>query len=327
MNLPKISIIVPVFNMELYLPMCIESILNQNYTNFELVLINDNSFDDSGLICDNYAIQDNRIVVIHNQVNQGSSLARRTGVQNASGDYITFADADDTIPPEGIAVLVSSAIKYNADITVGTMAYKYRNSQREKKYVPPVVGYIDNKIEYINQLLRAELPGTLWAKLYKRELFNESIQFPPYFRAEDLTIHIQLTLNATIIYYINEITYYWFISPKSIFYQMPQKLMLDFFKHKPYIIQMLNKKGLIGIDRSLSVFDLKDYIMGLSSGGYSYLQDKRKYYDDLYKKYKQDIKYWERFIYISFRGNRIFGEIGIIIINLLRKITDRLLYE
>jgi glycosyltransferase involved in cell wall biosynthesis len=320
MNFPKISIIVPVFNMEKYLSACIESIQNQSYANFELLLIDDKSLDKSGYICDEYAMKDGRIVVIKNQGNQGSSIARRIGVQKASGDYIAFVDADDVVPTEGIAMLVDNALKHHADITASTMLYKYRNSLREKKYILPIIGYVDNKMEYINKLLMGELPGTLWAKLYIKELFDNNVIFPSYFMAEDLTIHIQLTLNATIIYYIDAITYCWFISPKSVFYKMPQTSMLDFFKHKPYIIQMLSKKGLIGIDRALSIFDLKDFIMGLSLGGYSYLHNEQNYHNDLFKKYKRYLKFWERFIYISFKKSKILGVTAVIIIRLLRRI-------
>lgn len=90
----KISIIIPVYNSTLYLKQCVESILAQTYHNFEILLVDDGSTDDSPMICDEYAKKDDRIVTIHKQ-NGGTSDARNVGLEKASGDYITFMDNDD----------------------------------------------------------------------------------------------------------------------------------------------------------------------------------------------------------------------------------------
>lgn len=95
----KVSIIIPVYNGERYLGKCIQSILKQTHTNLELILINDGSKDNSGVICDHWAEQDSRVKVIH-QENQGVSAARNAGLNIAAGDYIGFVDADDEIAPE-----------------------------------------------------------------------------------------------------------------------------------------------------------------------------------------------------------------------------------
>ena len=93
---PEISIIVPIYNVEKYLPRCIESILAQTFTNFELILVNDGSEDDSGEVCDRYAKEDKRIKVIHKK-NGGVSSARNAGLKNSIGNYIGFVDPDDYI--------------------------------------------------------------------------------------------------------------------------------------------------------------------------------------------------------------------------------------
>ena len=90
----KISIIIPVYNSTLYLKQCVESILAQTYHNFEILLVDDGSTDDSPMLCDEYAQKDDRIVTIHKQ-NGGTSDARNVGLEKASGDYITFMDNDD----------------------------------------------------------------------------------------------------------------------------------------------------------------------------------------------------------------------------------------
>ena len=90
----KISVIIPVYNAEQYLKDCVDSIINQSYQNFELILVDDGSSDNSPKICDDYAAKDNRIIVIHKS-NNGVSAARKTGLDNASGDYIMYVDSDD----------------------------------------------------------------------------------------------------------------------------------------------------------------------------------------------------------------------------------------
>ncbi|MEH7309214.1 glycosyltransferase, partial [Neobacillus drentensis] len=112
-----ISIIVPIYNVEQFLPNCIDSILIQSFTDFELILVNDGSTDRSGEICDLYARMDNRIKVIH-KPNGGVSSARNKGIDISKGNYIAFVDPDDTIEPKMYDVLLQSALRYKADIVV-----------------------------------------------------------------------------------------------------------------------------------------------------------------------------------------------------------------
>ena len=103
MNNPEVSIIVPVYNVEKYLPRCIDSILAQTSTNFELILIDDGSTDKSGMICDEYAKKDNRIKVFHKE-NGGVSSARNIGLDNASGEWLAFIDPDDAVDKEYLSL-------------------------------------------------------------------------------------------------------------------------------------------------------------------------------------------------------------------------------
>ena len=102
---PEISVIVPIYNAEAYLAQCVESILAQEYRNFELVLINDGSTDSSGEICKRYAEQDRRISVI-TQENGGAAKARNTGIHVAVGNYIVFVDADDWVDADYLSILL-----------------------------------------------------------------------------------------------------------------------------------------------------------------------------------------------------------------------------
>lgn len=110
--MPKVSIIVPIYNSEMHLSRCIDSILAQTYTDFELILINDGSNDNSGKLCDDYATKDKRIIVIHKE-NGGTSSARNSGLEIAKGEYITFVDSDDTISTDYLSTFT---YKYDLEI-------------------------------------------------------------------------------------------------------------------------------------------------------------------------------------------------------------------
>ncbi|MCE7066593.1 glycosyltransferase [Dyadobacter sp. CY326] len=116
-NMPLLSIIVPVYNKQAYIDSCIESILKQRFTDFELILVNDGSTDECGSICDRIARQDNRVLVVH-QNNQGVSSARNTGLGIAVGKYIGFVDCDDTLEADMYELLIDNAIRHTADISI-----------------------------------------------------------------------------------------------------------------------------------------------------------------------------------------------------------------
>ena len=118
MNMPKISIIVPVYKVEKYINRCIDSILTQTFTDFELILVDDGSPDNCPAVCDRYANQDNRVKVIHKK-NGGVSSARNSALDIAQGEYITFCDGDDYYLEDWLLELYSAAQKNSTDITMG----------------------------------------------------------------------------------------------------------------------------------------------------------------------------------------------------------------
>ena len=115
-----VSIIVPIYGAEIYLPACIESICNQTYKNIQIILVDDQSPDNCPKICDDYAKKDFRIKVIH-QKNKGVSGARNTGLCNASGDYIMFVDSDDELRSDAVSVLLKDSLTFGADIVVSPL--------------------------------------------------------------------------------------------------------------------------------------------------------------------------------------------------------------
>ena len=121
---PKVSIIVPIYNVEKYIHKCIDSILSQTFTDFELILVDDGSPDKCGEICEQYALKDNRIKVVHKE-NGGLSDARNAGIDVASGKYIYFIDSDDWISPNSIISLLNFAEDNQCEIVQGGFYYAY----------------------------------------------------------------------------------------------------------------------------------------------------------------------------------------------------------
>ena len=115
--MPRLSVVVPVYNVEKYLNQCIDSILGQSFSDFELIIVNDGSTDDSGSICDQYAMADPRVRVIHTE-NRGVVTARRTGVNMARGEYTVFVDSDDWLDLDFYRCLIEGGEGMNADILI-----------------------------------------------------------------------------------------------------------------------------------------------------------------------------------------------------------------
>lgn len=134
--MPKISVIVPVYNVEKYLHECIGSILTQTFTDFELILVNDGSQDNSGSICDEYASKDNRITVIH-QENQGQAAARNTAVAIATGEWIHFVDSDDLIHPQMLEILYGAV----DETTQISMCGVYKGDNLSENFFSPKIDY------------------------------------------------------------------------------------------------------------------------------------------------------------------------------------------
>ena len=114
---PLISVVVPVYNVAKYLKKSIESIVNQTYTNLEIILVDDGSKDESGEICEDYSLKDSRIIVIH-KPNGGLSDARNAGIKQAKGEYITFVDSDDTIDYDMIEFLYDLILKFHTKMSI-----------------------------------------------------------------------------------------------------------------------------------------------------------------------------------------------------------------
>lgn len=197
----KISVIIPVYNVEHYLPKCIESVINQTYEWLEIILINDGSTDSCGLICDKYALEDPRILVI-NKVNGGQSSARNVGLDSATGFYIAFLDSDDWIDPGMYQTLVDLLEKYDADISSCGLKEIYHYT----KYVESSSGAITiyDRIGAINSLVEStkSVRFEVWNKIYKREIIG-NLRFKEKQIFEEVYFHQKIFLKLKSLVFVD----------------------------------------------------------------------------------------------------------------------------
>lgn len=183
MNNELISIIVPIYNVEHYLPKCIDSILVQSYGYLEIILVNDGSTDNCGKICDEYARKDVRIKVIH-QKNQGLSAARNVGISIAKGVYVGFVDSDDWIVPDMYHQLLTEIVRQDADMVQCGIYYNTANgifTNCKGEAGTTIYTVVE---DFMKALLTNRITNSAWNKLYKRELLDETI-FPVGLYFED----------------------------------------------------------------------------------------------------------------------------------------------
>ena len=168
----KVSVIVPIYNSEKYLPMCIESILNQTYNNLEIILVDDGSQDDSLTICSEYAKRDHRIQVL-NQENMGVSAARNQGLDNMSGDYFTFVDSDDELYQNAVEFLLRDMMEYAADMVSAVKTLVYFDGTSKSPYDDGKT-YVYDGVESIKRsLLYDRQTNSACAKLFAKEMFSD----------------------------------------------------------------------------------------------------------------------------------------------------------
>lgn len=166
-----VSVIVPVYNVEKYLRKCIDSILNSDYQNIEIILVDDGSKDHSGIICDDYKKVYNNIKVIHKQ-NGGLSSARNAGIEASVGDYILFIDSDDYITEKFVSYLVETMDKYDVDVVQGN--YEKIDEKAQSLYIPKIENKIYHSKEDILEafFLKKNILVIACGKLYKKNLFE-----------------------------------------------------------------------------------------------------------------------------------------------------------
>lgn len=210
-----ISMIVPVYQAKKYLASCINAVLKQTHSCWELILVDDGSTDGSELICDDFANQDARITVVH-QPNQGVSAARNRGVASAKGAYIAFLDADDLIEPDYLEVLYRDAISQNADLVCCNAWEDFQGTRTDYRCVLKNRTIEDRETLYLDALVRKEQYGfTVWGKLIKTELAVQ-LRFSSLHFCEDMLFMLQLFEKVSRVYLDNYTGYVYMRNPDSV---------------------------------------------------------------------------------------------------------------
>lgn len=231
MTNPLISIIVPIYNVEKYLPTCLDSILAQTYKNLEIILVNDGSTDNSGAICDEYAARNvygggASIVAIH-QENGGVASARNTGLDRATGDYIGFVDPDDWIEPNMYEVMLNHIEKGDHDGAMCSMLYESPNKTEIRRQCPTATF---KQPELFRLALEDKLPQHMVRLLVKHSAWNDVRFNTDYRRSEDWELLPRLLRNCNSLITLSTPLYHYRLNESSITHQgtTPQSRYQDF---------------------------------------------------------------------------------------------------
>jgi glycosyltransferase involved in cell wall biosynthesis len=239
----KITIIIPVYNSEEYLHRCLDSVLAQTFADFECILVDDFSEDNSFKICENYAKKDSRIIVLKNDENMGASLTRKKGLDHAKGEYIQFVDSDDYIESDMLEKMYDKALAENLDIVfcdfiiLREFDNLYVNADIENK----------SKIEIIKQIgvtINSYLASPC-NKIIRKQIFD-SVMFSNTSHAEDKYISLQTTYYAKKIGYVNVAFYNYVKNPYSsscnVKYNLKRKIE-HFYNYKLVVEFLIEKYG------------------------------------------------------------------------------------
>ena len=213
----KVSVIIPVYNVEKYIDKCMESVLNQTYSNLEIILVDDGSPDNSGKMCDEYAVKDNRVKVIHKE-NGGLSSARNAGLDIATGEYVAFIDSDDFVETTMIEKVVSKIEETNADVCM--FSHFTYNGETSVAHARPL-----DKDEYETEEIRDliipmfigqkdavghHLLGFVCCQLFRRSSIGEQrFKSEREYYAEDIVFDLEFYIRAKKMCVVNEPLYYY----------------------------------------------------------------------------------------------------------------------
>lgn len=322
----KISVIVPVYNAEKYLNSCVDSLLGQTYSNIEIILVDDGSFDTSGEICDLYALKNECIHVIHKE-NGGVSSARNEGIANAIGDYICFVDADDYIDKEMLTKLYNKIIDREKDISLCGIELVENG---EFVLLEENFKGINNEFERVKNIIYGTLFGSASRCIFPKSLIEKyNLKFKKFRHCEDQVFFIEIASHAKNIYVVNEPLYYYRRNidsgAKSKYYVYFLNDRMLYFEAIKHIVQKLNanhreKKKLI--DRIVSNLQIALYFNAVMSP--SAKSEIKEIDDSIIGKYRVSFKENVRVLFKSdIRGKLLFILVKLRLFKLLGKIRRK----
>lgn len=320
-----ISVIIPVYNCGKFILRCVDSLKKQSYENLQIILVDDGSSDDTPSVCDDLTKQDSRIIVIH-KPNGGVSSARNAGIRVASGEYITFADADDYMNPDHIMTLYNLIQKYKCDVAV--CSYLTENENGSTK--PECLAHSYNEVFYGHDSAVCELlaggavGGYVWNKLYRRELLDD-IEF-----SGDIKILEDLLFNYNVFKNVQSMV---FTDSKSYHYiQRGQSAMHREFGEEH--IKMVETARFICDDLSNQSRELANAGKGLLATTILWVTDVMAEYGPydsvLVKQYRAEFKLLKKTymklkrVPFSYRASAVFFSLGYNIFKLSVKTVRRL---
>lgn len=297
-----VSIVVPVYKVEAYLPQCIDSILTQTYSDIQLILIDDGSPDNCGAICDVYAAKDERVLALHKK-NGGVSSARNLGLRYVTGEYLTFCDSDDMYQPEWIENLVTAAQKSKADLVLGNYSRFFDGGEPEpaRSHESGItdIAEPDAKVAYcFDKIFSDKHAWEIWTRLFRADIVREyNLQFFENCEnfAEDLGFTLSYTIFANRVVSIDAAGYLYRVRNGSMMWSSAGKARLNavnevFLSFDPVCRKAFDKDR---AEQILPIFHFlimyQQYLISLRDGDY------RRLVEDIAKISRQkDWEYWVR---------------------------------
>lgn len=241
MSNPEISIIVPVYKVEQYLEECVNSILTQSFENFELILVDDGSPDTCPQMCDDFGLNDHRVVVLHKE-NGGLSSARNFGLDYAKGKYIMFVDSDDLLANDALSHLYQEIISTNADIVLGKVVRFVTDTSKYRPYTRLDTHKEMSGKETLQMLLRGtRLNISVCGGIYKRKIWDK-LRMPEGYICEDWYVTPSIYLNVSKIVYIPVLFYIYRDNPQSTMGKLIQKANIQIIEVAAHCISVIRMK-------------------------------------------------------------------------------------
>jgi len=322
---PKISVIIPVYKAEAYLHRCVDSILNQTFQDFEILLVDDGSPDRSGAICDEYAAANPKVKVFH-QENRGAAAARKQGVERAEGQYLCFVDADDYIRDVALDRLVEKANSSDNDIVIGGFCLL---KGEKRTFVRNYSSYGADNVSVLCSVVSERcIYPSLCAKLIRRNLFDKIQWVESLSIGEDAAITYQLLYHAKKIGFIDDTVYVYEYNADSSSHKLSEKARCSIIQFCLWSETFFERIGYLDDDRFASCF-----AENCMNGYYRYLMANgdpalfHSFADRVYSIYLKNEKACrsvpiQRIMLLKlYRLNLIAGVIGRNVLNLIRTVV------
>ena len=244
--MPKISVLIPAYNVEKYIARCLDSVIAQTFRDIEIIIVNDGSTDGTAAIIDEYAARDSRIKVINHPENCGLMWVRKTCVEASSGDYLMFVDSDDAVKPNACERLYSTAIETGADLVVA--GYEHLKCNGRRVPFSSELKYGSSSYGFTKAMLENDLRRYLWSKLYERRLFvDDPLEYFKHFNlGEDQVISYQIARNVRNAVCIPDLIYEYYeyrvsLSNADLTIPKSRKLASDYLFMQAMTVKMVYK--------------------------------------------------------------------------------------